>query len=55
MICVFQGFAEKQSELSRLESTSKQLNEELKQTKRIIENLTKTLEDAQNQNKVPGE
>ncbi|KAM4635269.1 CDK5 regulatory subunit-associated protein 2 isoform 3-T3 [Polymixia lowei] len=46
-----QGFAEKQSEVCRLESTNKLLNEELDQTKSTNENLTTILEDAQNQNK----
>uniref|UniRef100_UPI003AAC0E90 CDK5 regulatory subunit-associated protein 2 n=1 Tax=Centroberyx gerrardi TaxID=166262 RepID=UPI003AAC0E90 len=40
-----------QSEVSRLDSNNKLLNDELTQAKSTNENLTKALEDAQNQNK----
>lgn len=46
------GFVSKQSEISRLESRSKLLTEELAQAKTTTESLTKTLEDTQDQNKV---
>ncbi|KAF0031642.1 hypothetical protein F2P81_016197 [Scophthalmus maximus] len=49
-VCVLPGFAEK-SEVSRLESVNKHLNEELTLTKSTSENLSKTLEDTQNQYK----
>lgn len=46
------GFVSKQSEISRLESRSKLLTEELAQAKTTTESLTRTLEDTQDQNKV---
>uniref|UniRef100_A0A3Q3MV79 CDK5 regulatory subunit associated protein 2 n=1 Tax=Mastacembelus armatus TaxID=205130 RepID=A0A3Q3MV79_9TELE len=46
------AFAEKKSEMNQLDSYSQQLSEELTQTKSTIENLGKTLEDTQTQNKV---
>lgn len=49
---MFFEFSEKKSEIHRLESCTKQLTEELTQAKITNENLGKTLEDAQNQNKV---
>lgn len=52
---MFPGFAEKKSEVSRLESVNKLLTEELTQAKSTNENLTKTLEDTQSQNKVHGD
>uniref|UniRef100_A0A8D3D4E0 Centrosomin N-terminal motif 1 domain-containing protein n=1 Tax=Scophthalmus maximus TaxID=52904 RepID=A0A8D3D4E0_SCOMX len=45
------GPPEHQSEVSRLESVNKHLNEELTLTKSTSENLSKTLEDTQNQYK----
>lgn len=49
---VISGFVSKQSEISRLESRSKLLTEELAQAKTTTESLTRTLEDTQDQNKV---
>lgn len=49
---VISGFVSKQSEISRLESRSKLLTEELAQAKTTTESLMRTLEDTQDQNKV---
>lgn len=49
---MFPGFAEKKSEVSRLESVNKLLTQELTQTRGTNENLTQTLDDTQIQNKV---
>lgn len=51
---MFFEFAQK-SEINRLQSCNKMLTEELTQAKTTNENLTKTVEDIQNQNKVHGE
>ncbi|KAM6902078.1 CDK5 regulatory subunit-associated protein 2 [Xenentodon cancila] len=42
----------KKSDINQLESVNKRLSEELNQVKHTIENLRKTLEDSQNQNKI---
>lgn len=55
LFCVLFEFAEKKSDINRLESGNRLLAEELTQAKITNENMTKTLEDAQNQNKVHGE
>lgn len=49
---LFQSFAERQNEVTRLEAASTQLDEELRSTKGAVQNLTETLEDKDSQNKV---
>ncbi|KAI1904757.1 hypothetical protein AGOR_G00008980 [Albula goreensis] len=49
-----QSFADKQNEVTRLEAASRQLSEELQNAKGTVQHLSKTLEDAENQNKMLG-
>ncbi|KAM9518544.1 CDK5 regulatory subunit-associated protein 2 isoform 2-T2 [Salvelinus alpinus] len=47
-----QGFTEQLNEVSRLETAQRQLSEEMNQFRAMNQNLSKTLEDIQNNNKV---
>nr|XP_046146303.1 CDK5 regulatory subunit-associated protein 2 isoform X1 [Oncorhynchus gorbuscha] len=47
-----EGFTEQLNEVSRLETAQRQLNEEMNQFRAMNQNLSKTLEDIQNNNKV---
>ncbi|KAJ8339140.1 hypothetical protein SKAU_G00359260 [Synaphobranchus kaupii] len=46
-----QSFADRQNEVTRLEAASRQLDEELQSSKGAVQNLTKTLEGTESQNK----
>ncbi|XP_064164743.1 CDK5 regulatory subunit-associated protein 2 isoform X10 [Anguilla rostrata] len=47
-----QSLADRQNEVPRLEAASRQLDEELRGARGAVQNLTKTLEDTEGQNKV---
>lgn len=48
----FQTFVEKQNDIAKMEDLTKEITEDLISSRATIKNLTKTLEDRENENKV---